>query len=121
MAKQQIKSNQMTPLDPQVWIAPSLENSWTNYGADHETAGYMKDSMGFVHLKGLVKNGTSGVIFTLPVGYRPANNERPIYAVMSGATIGRCDVNGTTGAVTATSPYSASWFSLSGITFRAEE
>lgn len=57
------------------WIAPSLLNSWVNYGGEHEVAGYLKDTMGFVHMKGLIKSGagTAGTtLFVLPVGYRPA-------------------------------------------------
>ncbi|KKK52619.1 hypothetical protein LCGC14_3103070, partial [marine sediment metagenome] len=53
------------------WIAPTLLNSWVNYAATYDTTGYMKDGFGFVHLKGLVKSGVAGTIFTLPVGYRP--------------------------------------------------
>ena len=59
------------------WIAPTLLNAWVNYGLGYATAGYMKDSMGFVHIKGLIKGGvvtTNTVILTLPVGYRPAEN-----------------------------------------------
>lgn len=56
----------------QAWQTPTLTNSWVNYGSGFNDAGYMKDSLGFVHLKGMVKNGTSGsAIYTLPAGYRP--------------------------------------------------
>jgi hypothetical protein len=56
--------------DP-TWTAPTLVNSWANTG-DYETAGFRKDGMGFVHLKGMLGSGTAAAIFTLPVGYRPA-------------------------------------------------
>lgn len=70
---------------------PVFQNSWTNYGAGHETAGFYKDVKGFVHLKGLVKNGTVGLVcFTLPVGYRPAN--KTIYAGYSNTGVSRVDV-----------------------------
>lgn len=55
------------------WITPTLLNGWVNanYGSD-ESAKYMKDSLGFVHIVGLVKSGLVGqAIFKLPVGYRP--------------------------------------------------
>ena len=58
----------------EAWIAPTLLNGWVNSGGSYATAGYMKDSMGFVHIKGLVKDGVTTVttsLFVLPVGYRP--------------------------------------------------
>lgn len=52
---------------------PAFANSWVNYGEPFNTAAYMKDAMGFVHIKGLIKNGTIGAsAFTLPAGYRPS-------------------------------------------------
>jgi hypothetical protein len=53
----------------EAWITPTLLNAWT------EVAGYpvryMKDEMGFVHIKGRVTGGTLGLrVFTLPSGYR---------------------------------------------------
>lgn len=56
------------------WKQVPLVNSWENFGGEYSTAGYMKDSNGFVHLKGFIKNGISTrdtTLFTLPVGYRP--------------------------------------------------
>ena len=59
----------------EAWIAPTLLNGWTNLGGSYPTAAYMKDSMGFVHLKGMVKGGVnSTIIFVLPVGYRPVDD-----------------------------------------------
>lgn len=46
-------------------------NSWVNYGGGYANAGYYKDDHGVVHLKGFVKSGSLGVIYVLPVGYRP--------------------------------------------------
>lgn len=66
-------SGNVTANAQQAWQSPTFQNGWINYGSSFETAGYMKDELGFVHLKGMVKNGTAGAaIFTLPVGYRPA-------------------------------------------------
>ena len=54
------------------WIAPTLTNSWVNLGSPWALAGYLKDPMGFVHLRGEVNGGVNGsIIFTLPTGYRP--------------------------------------------------
>lgn len=55
------------------WTAPTLLNSWINYGGDEDTARYTKDSDGFVHLRGNVKLGAAAaLVFTFPAGYRPA-------------------------------------------------
>ena len=56
------------------FIAPTLQNNWVDFGYTYATAGYMKDTSGYVHLKGSIKGGdfTEGtVIFNLPEGYRP--------------------------------------------------
>lgn len=70
----------------QAWQAPSLLNSWANYGIGHNPAGYFKDTLGIVHLRGLVKDGTVGqAIFTLPTGYRPSYTEDIIVLCYNGA------------------------------------
>lgn len=54
--------------------APTLGNGWVNYGGSFRNAGYCKDSQGFVHLQGVIKDGTitfGTTIFTLPTGFRP--------------------------------------------------
>jgi hypothetical protein len=53
------------------WIAPTLNGVWANYGSGYAPAGYYKDALGVVHLRGLVASGTSTLVFTLPAGYRP--------------------------------------------------
>jgi hypothetical protein len=63
-----VAGNLATPITGADWIAPSLINSWVVVGA----VGYLKDPLGFVHLRGQVSDGTSGAIaFVLPAGYRP--------------------------------------------------
>lgn len=53
------------------WVAPTLTNSWVNYGGGFEAAGYKKVGTQ-VFIRGLVKDGAVGTaIFTLPVGFRP--------------------------------------------------
>ncbi|NCR54667.1 MAG: hypothetical protein GPJ10_15130 [Microcystis aeruginosa L211-07] len=101
----------------EAWIVPAFMNSWTNYDTTYNPAGYFKDSLGIVHLRGLVKNGTNNTtIFTLPVGYRPSNRE--LQAVQTNLnTIGRVDILAD-GQVTVVSG-SNGWVSLDGITFRA--
>ena len=60
----------------EAWTVPTLLNSWVDYALGFDLRGYRKDASGTVHIQGLVKNGSAvnAVIFTLPTGYRPANN-----------------------------------------------
>lgn len=67
------------------WIAPALAANWSNFGGGQATAGYRKDAVGRVELKGLVKKATAlalpDTLFTLPVGYRPATTRHfPVYS-----------------------------------------
>lgn len=95
--------------------AVNFLNGWTNYGSGYNNAGFMKDSDGFVHLKGLIRNGTVGqTAFILPVGYRPSS--RPLIGtITSSLNVGRIDIQ-TSGAVTMQNG-SSSWISLDNIRF----
>jgi hypothetical protein len=54
---------------------PPFQNGWTNFGRGYSQAGFFKDGLGFVHLKGALSATTNGLtVFTLPLGYRPAEN-----------------------------------------------
>ena len=100
------------------WQDASFQNGWTNYTNGYNGGQYFKDKMGFVHLRGLVKAGAIGQpIFTLPGGFRPLNRELRGVCTNSN-TIGRCDVLAD-GRVIPVSGNNA-WFSLDGISFRAE-
>ena len=105
----------------------SFLNGWINFGGLQATAAYYKDSLGRVHLKGLVKDGTcKKAIFILPVGYRPT--EKLLFGTESGGSggsHGRIDIiadgevftgNPSTGA-----GCDSTWMSLNGISFRAEQ
>lgn len=70
----------MRPIPPQYrveqFIAPTLLNSWVNFGTPYNNAGYARDSLGFVYLRGVVTAGAMlSPMFRLPAGYRPANEE----------------------------------------------
>ncbi|WP_139074700.1 hypothetical protein [Paenibacillus elgii] len=56
------------------WITPTLLNGWSQYNIDLVPTGYMRDDFNLVHIRGLIKGGTTaGVtdLFKLPSGYRP--------------------------------------------------
>ena len=102
---------------PNTWYNFTFENSWANYGSTWQTAQYSIDSNGFVHLRGLIKDGsTSADITSLPTGFQPVMDE--IFVVGTSAGTSRVDIK-TDGDVYA-NPGHASWTSLSGITFEAE-
>jgi hypothetical protein len=109
-----------TLLTPPVWTeVTSFSNSWVNYDTAFNSAAYCKDVMGFVHLRGLVKDGTVDLaIFTLPVGYRPVKRE--IFTTQCDSTIARIDVfsTGVVAAIPSTNAGNA-WISLDSITFYA--
>jgi hypothetical protein len=95
----------------------SFANGWRNYSNTYNPAGYFKDSMGIVHLRGLVRLGTIRKhIFTLPAGYRPARRELQVACTYPNHS-GRVDILAN-GQVL---PYAGDkrWISLDGITFRA--
>lgn len=102
------------------WVEPGLWGSWVPYGAGYPTAGYRKDANGYVHLRGLIKNGVvPSTAFQLPVGFRPASSipTTHIPIVMNSAfgyigILADGQVEIRTG--------SNVWADLSGVTFFAE-
>lgn len=104
-----------TSLEQESWQTPTFQNGWINYDVNYNSAGYFKDSLGVIHLRGLVKHG-NGTIFTLPEGYRPARRE--LFGVATNPNVfGRIDVllDGQVSMVTGNN----GWISLDGITFKA--
>jgi hypothetical protein len=82
----------------EAWKALALIGGWTNYGNVWENAGYRKDQLGIVHLRGLVTRGgpadpPTGTIAVLPDGYRPLRAR--LFVVQTGetASVGRVDVH----------------------------
>lgn len=102
------------------WVVPTLQNSWVEYGSIFHGPAYMKDHLGFVHLRGLLKDGTSSsaIMFTLPTGYRPT--ERIIFSTTSSTGQARMDIT-SDGEVQPGSGASVSYTSISGIYFKAEQ
>jgi len=102
--------------DLTAWTAPTLLNSWVNFGGTFQTTRYMKDSNGIVHIEGLVKNGVmQNAAFTLPVGHRPAADL--LTAQISNNAIGRVDLD-TYGNVTPGYAGTNAWMTLN-VSFRA--
>lgn len=106
--------------DQEDWIVPTLLNSWVEYGSVYHGPAYMKDHLGFVHLRGLLKNGSSATaaMFTLPEGYRPA--ERLMFNQRSSTGSARVDIEAD-GTVLPGTGASTSYTSISGIYFKAEQ
>jgi hypothetical protein len=80
---------------PSAWQALTLASGWSLYGSGEAVAAYCIQG-GFVKLKGLVVGG-SGLITTLPVGYRPFETYELAVCAYTGH--GRVTV-GTDGTVT---------------------
>lgn len=96
--------------------SPTFENSWVNFGAGWQVAGFWRDAFGWVHLRGLIKSGTVGSnAFTLPPGYRPKLSEA--FGVDSNSAYGRVEVLAD-GSVIPKTPSNNAYVSLSGIKFR---
>jgi len=106
------------------WITPTYGSGWGDYGSGWGGARYLKTSDGTVRIKGLIRNtsgGTStagGLIFTLPVGYRPVDTQRFLGAIPAG--VSQIDVlaNGT--VVLNSAVPNNEWASVSAISFLAE-
>jgi hypothetical protein len=100
-------------------IAPTLLNSWVNYGSTFATAGYWKDSCGVVHIQGMIKSGTTTagtVFFTLPSGYRPTADQ--IFPTESVSAYAGVTVD-SSGNVSARAGCNNVYQTLNGISFRA--
>lgn len=101
----------------QAWVVPTFTNSWSELGSGFAAVGYMKDSLGFVHLNGLITGGTIGTsAFTLPAGYRPLATQD--LGTISNNAVGVVQV-ASTGTVTV-STGNIAWTSLCGLIFKAE-
>ncbi len=91
---------------PEPWQPLPFDPRWANYGAGFELAGYRKDQLGRVHLRGLITrvDGLPGneVIATLPPGYRPAMTL--IFTGESQNGVARLDLQSTGALVYISSP-----------------
>lgn len=98
------------------WTAPTLLNSWTNYGAGFQACQYRRVG-DVVQIRGLIQSGTS-TIFTMPTGFRPP---AILMFRQECATYKGCRVDVNTGGSVILSGYdtggSNAYVSLDAITF----
>lgn len=106
---EQIRDNLNELVCDNSWTAPTLTNSWVNYGAPYQVAQYRRQG-GCVYLRGLIRSGTVATpAFTLPSGYRPSVTICRI--VMANLNYGRLDIS-SSGTVVPTVNTDNAWWSL---------
>lgn len=105
----------------QAWQTPPYSNSWVDYDSTtYYGARYYKDSLGVVHLRGLIKSGTATAgttMLTFPAGYRPG--VQMIFETVSNDARAALTLH-TDGTLKTRTGVNNTWVSLNGITFRAE-
>ena len=102
---------------------------WSNYDSVHNTAAFLRDRSGFVHLKGVVDAddgpggvcGTGGLettIFSLPSGYRPAKQE--LISTLTNGAPGQVGISADQVKIESPTTFASakSWISLDGFSFR---
>ncbi|WP_019536748.1 hypothetical protein [Paenibacillus ginsengihumi] len=115
--------------DQPQWIKATLLNGWVNFGGpgpDYELE-YMKDELGFVHIRGVIKSGettTNTDICYLPKGYRPSRYfPFPVISNNgSSEVLGRIGIYGNGAIKISTSGFGNIWLNLNSIPpFLAEQ
>lgn len=117
----QIAAEATTP----VVTAPTLLNSWVNFGSSFANAGYYKDTLGRVHLRGVLKDGTTTpgtAFFTLPAGYRPSAELLFTTFTFDGVTQSACRIDvHANGNVATGAGVQSGYLSLDSVSFLAEQ
>lgn len=105
-------------INQEAYQTPYFQNNWNNFGGEWNTAKFYKGKDSRVYLEGVVNGGSSNVIFTLPVGYRPASR---IFFIVShnGGSRGRIDI-ASNGEVRFEFGNDNTQVGLDGISFRVE-
>ena len=99
----------------------TLAAGFTNLGVGFAPASFMKDTLGFVHLRGTMNcPGGENTAFTLPAGYRPAANLfAPLAVGTTGAGNLQIEADGDVRPFLADgNPHACG---IDGISFRAEQ
>lgn len=117
-------SNSRLALPDTAWIAPTLVNSWANYGGSWETVAYRRLN-GVVYLRGLARNPgarpTGDTIFTLPAGFRPSTDQHALVAYANAASFAVINIYAD-GRVTLNTATAANMYlSLRGQVFPADQ
>jgi hypothetical protein len=96
---------------------PAFGTGWSNFGGGFTPAGFYKDSLGIVHLQGLVNTGPGAVAFVLPAAYRPSTQH---YQIIAEGGTGEAHVTvSPTGSVFVFNYAGGSFVSLEYINFKA--
>ena len=73
------------------WTAVTLNAGWTNYGGGQPNADYCKDSLGFVHFRGLVigaaGRASNNISIAIGTGLQPQNYSRFVAAPSIGGVV----------------------------------
>lgn len=102
------------------WTGLSLNNGWVVFNTSNASPAYIKASDGIVTLKGLIKSGTTTngtTLATLPASFRPAETHN--YACVSNDLPCRISIH-SDGTIRGYA-IDATWVSLSGLNFIAEQ
>jgi len=98
------------------WKSAVFENGWVNIGSPFNNAEYMRDALGFVHLRGYISSGTMATsAFTLPVNYRPGSDE--LFVTSSNDRVGSLTITSAGGVIPRLGSNIS--YSLDGVTFKA--
>ena len=102
------------------WTDLVLKNGWTRYDTTVSPPGYYIDNVGDVHLRGVVKGGTSiSTIATLPTGTHWTDYHQPFVVACGGPLGALARVDVTTAGDVNLSSYTGggdnTWVSLDGI------
>ena len=94
-----------------------LGQGWVPFGDPYSVPGFYKDSLGVVHLRGVMKNGDVGAFFSFDPGYLP---EKRVIGKAFGAGLNLCRVDVLVdGTLTMVGFTDNSLISLDGIFWRA--
>lgn len=97
----------------------SMSNNWVIYGNGYYYPAYKKNPFNEVRLRGAIKSGGNGILYTLPAGFRPLNTLSWPITCGTGFQVGYATVN-SAGNVHVNVPAGANtWVTLDVISFEA--
>ncbi|WP_096199523.1 hypothetical protein [Bacillus sp. FJAT-45350] len=106
------------------WIEPVLMNGWAQ---SNRKLAYFKDNFGLVHLRGEIRDGSTGhntILFMLPKGYRPnIDNDITISThggLINGVSVMQLRIK-SNGEVNIQLNDAKTFIQINGISFRAEQ